>query len=96
MMRSLAMNALRAISMSDKRRSSLRAYAVGALFAGVAALSASYALSIATEPHLGGLGAGASVHAKNGDTPDWIVDLQTRNAGQVPVPVDPEEPSFWI
>lgn len=41
-------------------------------------------------------GAGGSVHAKNAATPDWMLELQTRNAGRVPVTVDSSEPGLWI
>lgn len=94
-MRSVAMNALRTIDMTDHRRSLLGACLAGALIT-CAALSASYALSVAPAVEQAGIGPGVSVHAKNGDTPEWIIDLQTRNAGQSPVVIDPEEPSFWI
>lgn len=94
-MRSLGMNALRTIGVTDHRRNLLGACLAGALITG-AALAAGYALSVAPAEQQSGIGPGASVHAKNGDTPEWIIDLQTRNAGQAPVVIDPEEPSFWI
>lgn len=89
------MNALRAIGMTDHRKSLLGAYLVGALTMG-AVLSGSYAFLVAPALQQADIRPGASVHAKNGDTPEWIIDLQTRNAGQAPDVSDPEEPSFWI
>ena len=94
-MRSLRMNALRTIAVTDHRRTLLGACLAAALVTG-AALATGYALYFAPAEPQSGIGPGASVHAKNGDTPEWIIDLQTRNAGQVPVAIDPEEPSFWI
>lgn len=77
--------------MSDRRRST---HIAGALFVGLLALSLAFAVpAIAPLQHAE---VGASVHAKNGATPDWILELQTRNARQSPVTVQNEEPSFWI
>ena len=87
------MNAIRAIFMND--RSSIKAGRVAAALAtGMVALSLMFVLPVA--PQVQHTGAGASVHAKNGATPDWILDLQTRNAGQLPTIVEYDEPSFWI
>jgi hypothetical protein len=87
------MNAIRAIFMND--RSSIKAGRVAAALAtGMVALSLMFVLPVA--PQVQQTGAGASVHAKNGATPDWILDLQTRNAGQLPTTVENDEPSFWI
>jgi hypothetical protein len=96
MLRSVAMNAIRAILMSDRsvtiRGTGVRGTHVAvALFAGFLALSASYALPIVAPPQHNG-----SVHAKNSATPDWILELQTQNARQLPVAIETEEPSFWI
>ena len=92
-MRSSDMNAMRAIFM-DHRRNSIKARRVAAaLSLGLMALSLILVVP-AVSPHQ--TGAGASVHAKNGATPDWILDLQTRNAGQPPATVQNDEPSFWI
>lgn len=80
--------------MSDNRslRSILLLSAVGA---GFLAFAAGYALpNVAPLPPAAE--AGASVHAKNSDTPDWIINLQTRNARQLPVTVENGEPSYWI
>jgi hypothetical protein len=89
------MNVIRAIFMED-RSSSIKAGCVAAALAtGMVALSLMFVLPVAPQvQHT--TGAGASVHAKNGATPDWILDLQTRNAGQPPVTVQNDEPSFWI
>jgi hypothetical protein len=93
MMRCIHMNAIRAIFMDD--RSSIKVGRVAAALAtGVVALSLMFVLPVA--PQVQHTGAGASVHAKNGSTPDWILDLQTRDAGQSPVTVQNDEPSFWI
>lgn len=96
MVRSMDMNAIRAISMSDNRRNIRRnirgPHVAGALLVGFLALSTAYALPVAT-PHQE---AGASVHAKNSATPDWMLDLKSRNAGQAPVTVQIEEPGYWI
>jgi hypothetical protein len=95
MMRCIEMNAIRAIFMDDLRSSSIKAGRVAAALAtGVMALSLMFVLPIV--PPLQHAGAGASVHAKNGATPDWILELQTRNAGQSPVTVQNDEPTFWI
>jgi hypothetical protein len=96
MLRYVAMNAIRAISMSDRSKSiqgtSLRAmYFASALFAGLLALAVTYALPVVAPPQHGG-----SVHAKNAATPDWILERQTQNAHQPPVIVETQEPSFWI
>jgi hypothetical protein len=90
------MNAIRAISMSNRSKSiqgiGLRGTCfASALFAGVLALSVTYALPVVAPPQHGG-----SVHAKNAATPDWIIERQTRNAHQAPVIVEMQEPSFWI
>jgi hypothetical protein len=92
MMRSTDMNAIRAIFMDD--RSSIKAGVAAVLATGVVALSLMIVLPVV--PQVQHTGAGASVHAKNGATPDWILDLQTRNAGQLPATVQNDEPSFWI
>jgi hypothetical protein len=97
MLRSIVMNADRAISMSDRRTSIRRTgvrgiHAASALLlAGLLAFSAIYALPVAAPPQHGG-----SVHAKNAATPDWIVERQTQNAHQAPVVIEVQEPSFWI
>ncbi len=90
------MNAIRAISMSDRsktiRGTGIRGiHVAGALFGGFLALSATYALPVAAPPE-----HGASVHAKNAATPDWILKRQTQNAHQAPVVVETQGPSFWI
>lgn len=92
-MRSMGMNAIRAIFMSDSRRNIQGTHVVGALLVGLLALSAAYVIPVATSPHQE---AGASVHAKNSATPDWMLDLKRRNAGQMPVTVQNDDPSFWI
>lgn len=43
-----------------------------------------------------GQGGGHSVHMKNRQTPNWMLELQTRQAQQAPVAVDDQVPSFWI
>jgi len=79
--------------MSDRR--SLRwIQFLGAASLVFLALTAAYALLIAIP--LQQADAGASVHAKNSDTPEWIIELQTRNARQSPVIVDSGEPGYWI
>ena len=90
------MNAIRAISMSDRsktiRGTTVRGtHLASALFAGFLALSATYALPVAAPPQHGG-----SVHAKNAPTPNWILQRQTQNAHQPPVIIEMDEPSFWI
>lgn len=73
-----------------------------ALLAGVAV---GYGLPGAAGPGSGDLGmrladagqsGGHSVHMKNRDTPDWMLELQTRQAQQAPLAIDDREPSFWI
>ncbi len=96
MLRFIAMKAKRAISMSDRRQSIRRPgvrgiHAASALFAGLLAFSAIYAMPV-VEP----LQPNGSVHAKNAATPDWIVERQTQNAHQMPVVIETGEPSFWI
>lgn len=79
----------------EDRSSSIKAGRVAAALAtGVVALSLMFVLPVV--PQFQHTGAGASVHAKNGATPAWILELQTRNAGQPPVTVQNDEPSFWI
>ena len=90
------MNAYQAISMSDRskiiRGPGVRGtHVASVLFAGFLALSATYALPIVAPAQHGG-----SVHAKNGATPDWILNRQTQNAHQQPVVIETDEPSFWI
>ena len=89
------MKPFRAISMSDRSKSIRgsigQIHVASALFAGLLALSVTYALPVMAPPHDGG-----SVHAKNAATPDWIVKRQTQNAHQVPVAIETDEPSFWI
>lgn len=81
--------------MSDRRRRIGTASAsAGALIVGFVALTAAYTLP--TMAPLQQASVGASVHAKNADTPGWMLELQTRNAGQMPVTVQNDEPSFWI
>lgn len=92
MVRSMDMNAIRAIFMSDSRSNLRGTCVVGTLVVGLLALSAAFALPGATTH----IEAGASVHAKNSATPDWMLDLKSRNAGQAPVTVQYDEPSFWI
>jgi hypothetical protein len=87
------MNASQANSMSDTR--SIRwLQLVGALSVGILALAAAYALPVAAP--LQNAEAGMSVHAKNSDTPGWIVELQARSARQAPLTVENGEPSYWI
>ena len=92
-MRFLVMNASRAKLMSDNRGLRWIPF-LGAMSVGLLILAAAYALPIAAP--LQQADAGASVHAKNSDTPGWIIELQTRNAGQSPVTVENREPSYWI
>jgi hypothetical protein len=96
MMRFLRMNAFRAVFMSGRSRSIRGTCAVAAVLTGLLALSAAYGLSAVSLFQHADYGPGVSTHAKNGATPDWIVELQTRNAGQLPVTVQNDEPSFWI
>jgi len=78
--------------MQSIRRTGVRGtHAASALFAGLLAMSAIYAMPVAAPPQQGG-----SVHAKNAATPDWIVKRQTQNAHQMPVVIATDEPSFWI
>jgi hypothetical protein len=87
------MNASQAKLMSDKR--SLRWIPIlSAMSVGFLVLATGYALPIAKP--LQQADAGASVHAKNSDTPEWIINLQTRKARQTPVTVENGEPSYWI
>lgn len=79
--------------MSDKRGSFRGRHVIVALF-GVLVLSAAYAFPVITSPERPA--AGASVHAKNSDTPGWMLELETRNARQLPVTVQKDKPSFWI
>ena len=80
--------------MSDNR--SLRWIPLlSAMSVGFLVLAAAYALPIVA-PLQPAAEAGASVHVKNSDTPDWIINLQTRNARQLPVTVENGEPSYWI
>jgi hypothetical protein len=96
MLRSIVLNADRAISMSDRRTSIRRTgvrgiHAASALLAVFLAFSAIYAMPVVAPTQHGG-----SVHAKNAATPDWIVERQTQNAHQAPVVIEVQEPSFWI
>ena len=93
-MRSIDMNAMRAIFMGHSRNSIKPGRVAAALSLGLVALSLILVVP-AVSPNQP-TGAGASVHAKNGATPDWILELQTRNAGQLPATVHNDEPSFWI
>jgi hypothetical protein len=87
------MNASQATFMSDNR--SLRwLQLLGAMGVGFLVLATAYALPVAKPIHQAD--AGSSVHAKNSDTPEWIIDLQTRKARQSPVTVENGEPSYWI
>ena len=92
-MRSLHMNAIRAIPMSFRRRSFRGTDVAGALLVGLVALAA---FVLPGAPSSEPASAGASVHAKNSATPGWILKLQTRNARQSPVTAGNEEPGFWI
>lgn len=90
----MIMNASRAKLMRDNR--GLRWIQVlGALTIALLVFAATYATPIAPPP-LQHADAGASVHVKNSDTPDWIINLQTRKARQSPVTVENGEPSYWI
>ena len=78
----------------------LGAHAAGALIAGFA-LALTVILSPPVVPpvqHGVQQSAGGSVHAKNSETPDWILELETgtETARQLPVPIESDEPSFWI
>ena len=92
-MRSLGMNAIGTISMRNKCRSFRGRHVAGALL-GIAVLSAAYALPVITSLE-SPPAAGVSVHAKNSATPGWILELETRNARQLPV-IQKDKPSFWI
>lgn len=60
------------------------------------AVPAASPLQPMTSADVAGATGSGSVHAKNQPTPDWILELQTRNARQLPVPATSDEPSFWI
>jgi hypothetical protein len=88
-----------------RRRNTIRSTGIiaGLVFGAMAVGLASYAVSavsplqqLASAAVEGGNTAGHSVHAKNKETPAWILELQTRNARQLPVPIHSGEPSFWI
>ena len=78
----------------DHRNSIKPGRVATALTLGLTALSLILVVP-AVSPHQT-TGVAASVHAKNGATPDWIIDLQTRDARQPPATVLNDEPSFWI
>jgi hypothetical protein len=80
--------------MTDNRRSIRGRHVVGAFVLAVLALSAPFALPVANVPEASN--TGASVHAKNSDTPGWILELETRNARQSPVTMENGQPSYWI
>lgn len=91
------MNAIRAMIMSDKRSTrgghfAAAVFTMGVVMMSVVALSAAYVVPTYAPLQ----SAGTSVHAKNSATPEWMLDLRTRDAGQVPVTVQNDEPSFWI
>ena len=88
------MNAMRTIFIGHHRSGIRLGRVAAALSLGLMALSLILVVP-AVSPHQQ-TGVAASVHAKNGATPDWILDLQTRNAGQLPAIVENDEPSFWI
>jgi hypothetical protein len=92
-MRCMHMNAIRAMIMS-KTQNSIRGrhFAGAVLTMGVLALSAAYVVPADAPMQT----AGTSMHAKNSATPDWMLNLETRDAGQLPVTVQNNEPSFWI
>ena len=92
-MRFMFMNASQAKLMSDNPGLGWIQF-LGAMSVGFLVLAAAYALPIAAP--LQQADAGASVHAKNSETPGWIIELQTRNARQSPVTVENGEPSYWI
>ena len=68
-------------------------HVTGAVLVGFVALSAFLVAAVAPNQFQG---TASSVHAKNGATPSWILELQTRNARQMPVTVRNGEPSYWI
>lgn len=78
--------------MRDRRISIKPIHVIGAFLVAVLALSASFLPAVVPLNQ----STGASVHSKNGDTPSWILELQTRNARQAPVTVQNGEPSYWI
>ena len=78
--------------MSGHRRSFRGRHVVGALL-GILAMAGAYALPVVIS--LERPVVGSSVHAKNSDTPGWMLELETRNARQLPV-VQKDKPSFWI
>jgi hypothetical protein len=95
MMRSRFMNAISGESVMFNRRRQIQGrYAAGVAAIGLLALSMAFALPVTSSLQPADTGAGASVHAKNAATPDWMLKLQTRNAGQVPV--TSSEPGLWI
>ena len=92
-MRSLRMNANRATIMRDRRTKGTQITLAAAL---LALSTAVFLLPIGGPTHDAGPERGISVHAKNSATPDWMLELQSRNARQAPVTVQNGEPSFWI
>jgi hypothetical protein len=86
--------------MIDRRRSIQGAQVLCGLLVSLAVTLWIVALPAAPslQHELGDAGktAGTSVHAKNSATPGWILELQTSDAAQPPVPVRSDEPSFWI
>ena len=77
--------------MSDRSNTIRRTHVAGAVLVGVLTFSAALILPLVAPTEHGG-----SVHAKNGATPDWILERHTQNAHQPPVVIDAQEPSFWI
>lgn len=88
------MNATRAIFMDHRSNSIKPGRLAAALSLGLMGLSLILVVPAAHPPQSATVAG--SVHAKNGATPGWILDLQTRNAGQLPAIVENDEPSFWI
>lgn len=68
------------------------AMAISALLVSSSPMLQHMASAIAEDTGEGGL----SVHHKNGKTPDWMIELQSKNARQVPEFVIEPANSYWI
>ena len=94
-MRSLGMNAIGTITMKKSRRS-FRGRHLAVTLLGAVVVAGAYALPVIVTSLDSPVVVGASVHAKNSETPGWMLELETRNARQLPVTIGNDEPSYWI
>ena len=81
--------------MTDTRRSFRGRHLAVGLF-GAVVLSGAYSLPVIITSLESPSTVGSSVHAKNSDTPGWMLELEARNARQLPIAVENDEPSYWI